>query len=41
MSLTNPYKNTIFYTRVRLLPVQMNNELYINLNSIYSFKIYI
>jgi len=33
MSLTNPYKNTIFYTRVRLLPVQMNNELYINLKN--------
>jgi DNA-directed RNA polymerase subunit E'/Rpb7 len=33
MSLTNPYKNTIFYTRVRLLPIQMNNELYINLKN--------
>jgi DNA-directed RNA polymerase subunit E'/Rpb7 len=31
--LVNPYKNTIFYTRVRLLPVQMNNELYINLKN--------
>jgi hypothetical protein len=29
--LINPYKNTIFYTRVKLLSYQMNNELYINL----------
>jgi DNA-directed RNA polymerase subunit E'/Rpb7 len=31
--LVNPYKNTIFYTRVKLLPYQMNNELYINLKN--------
>ena len=31
--LVNPYKNTIFYTRVKLMPYQMNNELYINLKN--------
>jgi len=31
--LINPYKNTIFYTRVKLLSYQMNNELYINLKN--------
>ena len=31
--IVNPYKNTIFYTRVKLLPYQMNNELYINLKN--------
>ena len=31
--LVNPYKNTIFYTRIKLLPYQMNNELYINLKN--------
>jgi len=31
--LVSPYKNTIFYTRVKLLPYQMNNELYINLKN--------
>lgn len=31
--LVNPFKNTIFYTRVKLLPYQMNNELYINLKN--------
>ena len=31
--IVNPYRNTIFYTRVKLLPYQMNNELYINLKN--------
>jgi DNA-directed RNA polymerase subunit E'/Rpb7 len=31
--IVNPYKNTIFYTRVKLLPYQMNNELYINIKN--------
>jgi len=31
--IVNPYKNTVFYTRVKLLPYQMNNELYINLKN--------
>jgi len=31
--IVNPFRNTIFYTRVKLLPYQMNNELYINLKN--------
>ena len=31
--LVNPYQNTVFYTRIKLLPHQMNNELYINLKN--------
>lgn len=31
--IVNPYRNTIFYTQVKLRPYQMNNELYINLKN--------
>ena len=31
--LVNPYINSVYYTRVKLFPHQMNNELYINLKN--------
>jgi len=31
--IVNPYRNTVFYTQVKLRPYQMNNELYINLKN--------